>query len=225
MPSWREWRTGAKLVFADNLYVYGPPEGPMTEETPQRAQGKKGRIRIEMAADVLQAHRDGKLRCTIGRSSDYYGPRGTRTTAGDNLMKPALRGKRARWLGSLDQPHTLNYLEDMGRALVTLGERPRPTAGVAPAGRGALTGRQFLTLVYEAAGLAPKVGVARRPMVRLVGVFNPLVRELNETLYQFERPFVSDASKFQDAFGPFEPTSHRGAVRRTVEWFAHQHAA
>ena len=210
---------GAKLVFADNLYVYGPPEGPMTEETPQRAQGKKGRIRIEMAADVLQAHRDGKLRCTIGRSSDYYGPRGTRTTAGDNLMKPALRGKRARWLGSLDQPHTLNYLEDMGRALVTLGERQEADGQVwhLPAAE-PLTGRQFLTLVYEAAGLAPKVGVARRPMVRLVGVFNPLVRELNETLYQFERPFVSDASKFQGAFGPFEPTSHRGAVRRTVEW-------
>jgi len=217
---------GAKLVFADNLYVYGPPEGPMTEETPQRAQGKKGRIRIEMAADVLQAHRDGKLRCTIGRSSDYYGPRGTRTTAGDNLMKPALRGKRARWLGSLDQPHTLNYLQDMGRALVTLGERQEADGQVwhLPAAE-PLTGRQFLTLVYEAAGLAPKVGVARRPMVRLVGVFNPLVRELNETLYQFERPFVSDASKFQDAFGPFEPTSHRDAVRRTVEWFAHQHAA
>ena len=217
---------GAKLVFADNLYVYGPPEGPMTEGTPQRAQGKKGRIRIEMAADVLQAHRDGKLRCTIGRSSDYYGPRGTRTTAGDNLMKPALRGKRARWLGSLDQPHTLNYLEDMGRALVTLGERQEADGQVwhLPAAE-PLTGRQFLTLVYEAAGLAPKVGVARRPMVRLVGVFNPLVRELNETLYQFERPFVSDASKFQDAFGPFEPTPHRDAVRRTVEWFRHHYAA
>ena len=114
---------GAKLVFADNLYVYGPPEGPMTEETPQRAQGAKGRVRIEMAAAILRAHGDGRLRCTIGRSSDYYGRRGTTTTVGDNLMKPVLQGKRARWLGSLDQPHTLNYLEDMGRALVTLGER------------------------------------------------------------------------------------------------------
>ena len=107
---------GAKLVFADNLYVYGPPEGPMTEVTPQRAEGSKGRTRVDMAAAILGAHADGRLRCTIGRSSDYYGPRGTATTAGDNIMKPALRGKRARWLGSLDQPHTLNYLEDMGRA-------------------------------------------------------------------------------------------------------------
>jgi nucleoside-diphosphate-sugar epimerase len=217
---------GAKLVFADNLYVYGPSEGPMTEETPQRAQGKKGRVRVEMAATILRAHGEGRLRCTIGRSSDYYGPRGTTTTAGDNLMTPVLRGKRARWLGSLDQPHTLNYLEDMARGLVTLGERDEADGQVwhLPAAE-PLTGRQFLTLVYEAAGLTPKVGVASRPMIKLVGMFNPLVRELNETLYQFERPFVSDASKFQGAFGPFEPTPHWDAVRRTVEWFRHRHAA
>jgi nucleoside-diphosphate-sugar epimerase len=216
---------GAKLVFADNLYVYGSPDSPMTEETPQRAQGRKGRTRVEMAAAILRAHADGKLRCTIGRSSDYYGPRGTGTTAGDNIMKPALRGKRARWLGSLDQPHTLNYLEDMARALVTLGERDEADGQVwhLPAAA-PLTGRQFLTLVYEAAGLPPKVGVASRQMIRLVGLFNPLVRELNETLYQFERPFISDASKFQGAFGHFEPTPHREAVTRTVDWFAHRYA-
>jgi nucleoside-diphosphate-sugar epimerase len=189
---------GAKLVFADNLYVYGPPDGPMTEETPQRAEGSKGRTRVDMAAAILRAHADGKLRCTIGRSSDYYGPRGTATTAGDTIMKPALRGKRARWLGSLDQSHTLNYLEDMGRALVTLGERDEADGGVwhLPAAE-PLTGRQFLTLVYEAAGQPAKLGVATRPMIRLAGLFKPLLRELNETLYQFERPFISDASKFE----------------------------
>jgi nucleoside-diphosphate-sugar epimerase len=217
---------GAKLVFADNLYVYGPPDGPMTEETPQRAQGEKGRIRIEMAAAVLEAHAEGRLRCTIGRSSDYYGPRGTTSTVGDNLMKPLLRGKRTRWLGSLDQPHTLNYLGDMARALATLGQREEADGQVwhVPAAE-ALTGRQFLKLAYEAAGLAPKTGVASRSMIRLVGVFNPLVRELNETLYQFERPFISDASRFQAAFGPFEPTPHPEAVGRTVEWFRHRYAA
>ena len=211
---------GAKLVFADNLYVYGPPDGPMTEETPQRAQGKKGRIRIKMADAILGAHADGRLRVAIGRSSDYYGPRGTASTVGENLMEPALRGKRARWLGSLDQPHTLNYLEDMARALVTLGERDAADGEVwhLPAAE-PLTGRQFLELVFEEAGHPPKVGAASRSMIRIGGLFNPLLRELNETLYQFERPFVSDASKFQAAFGPFEPAAHREAVGRTVDWF------
>jgi nucleoside-diphosphate-sugar epimerase len=215
---------GAKLVFADNLYVYGPPDGPMSEESPQRAQGKKGRTRIEMADAVLGAHAEGRLRATIGRASDYYGPRGTTSTVGETLMKPALRGKRTRWLGSLDQPHTLNYLEDMARALVTLGEHDEADGQVwhLPAAE-PLTGRQFLKMVFEEAGQSPKLGVASRPLIRIGGLVNPLLRELNETLYQFERPFVSDASKFQAAFGPFEPTPHRTAVRRTVYWFRHRY--
>jgi nucleoside-diphosphate-sugar epimerase len=135
-------------------------------------------------------------------------------------MKPALRGKRARWLGSLDQPHTLNYLEDMARALVTLGERDEADGQVwhLPSAE-PLTGRQFLALVFDAAGHPPKIGVASRPMIRMAGLFNPFLRELNETLYQFERPFVSDPSKFQRAFGPFEPTPHPEAMGRTVDWF------
>ena len=217
---------GAKLVFADNLYVYGPTDEPMTEETPQRARGKKGRIRIQMADAVLRAHAEGRLRVTIGRSSDYYGPRGITSTVGENIMKPALHGKRVRWLGSLDQPHTLNYLEDMGHSLVTLGERDEADGQVwhIPAAE-PLTGRQFLDLLFEEARKPLKVAVASRAMIRIGGLFNPLLRELNETMYQFERPFVSDASKFQAAFGPFEPTPHPLAVSRTVDWFQRRYAA
>ena len=82
-----------------------------------------------------------------------------------------------------------------------------------------LTGRQFLALLFEAAGRPPRIGVASRPMIRIGGLFNPLLRELNETLYQFERPFISDASKFQRTFGPFDLTPHPETVMRTVEWF------
>jgi nucleoside-diphosphate-sugar epimerase len=169
---------------------------------------------------VLEAHRAGRVRVAIGRSSDYYGPRGTASTTGENLFGPAVRGKTARWLGSLDQPHTLGYLEDMARALATLGERSEANGEVwhLPAAE-PLTGRRFLELVFEAAGQRPRIGVARRSMVWLLGLVNPRVRELNETLYQFERPFVSDASKFQATFGAFESTPHQEAITRTVEWF------
>ena len=73
--------------------------------------------------------------------------------------------------------------------------------------------------------MPPKVAVASRPMLRIGGLFNSLLRELNETLYQFERPFVSDASKFHAAFGRFETTPHRAAVSRTVDWFRRRYAA
>ena len=241
-PDYRRWRelfppmtravldgagaAGAKLVFADNLYMYGPQDGAMTEETPQRARGKKGRTRVEMANAILLAHAQGRTRTTIGRSSDYYGPGGLASVVGETVFKPAVRGGRARWLGSLDQPHTLHYLEDMARALVTLGERDEADgqAWHLPAAE-PLTGRAFLELVFREAGHRPKVARASRPMIRLAGLFNPFLRELDETLYQFERPFVADASKFQSALGPFAPTPHPEAVARTVAWFRRQAGA
>jgi nucleoside-diphosphate-sugar epimerase len=126
-------------------------------------------------------------------------------------MKPALRGKRARWLGSLDQPHTLSYLEDIARALVRLGERDEADSQAwhLPAAE-PLTAGQFLELEFEAAGHPPKLGVASRPMIRVAGLFNPFLRELKETLYQFERPFVSDASRSRARSG----RSSRRPIRR-----------
>jgi nucleoside-diphosphate-sugar epimerase len=212
---------GAKLVFADNLYMYGPgsPQ-PMTEQTPQRATGRKGRTRILMAEKLLTAHRSGKLRVVIGRSSDYYGPHGKSSVAGEQVFRSALKGKKARWPGSLEVSHTLNYLPDMARAFVTLGEREEADGEVwhLPAAE-SLTGRYFLEMVFAQAGRPARVGVISKNMVRLGGVFSPFIREFRETLYQFEKPFVSDASKYQRAFGQFKPTAHEEAIAHSVAWF------
>lgn len=212
---------GAKLVFADNLYMYGPgSRQPMTEETPQRATGKKGKTRILMADSLLEAHRSGRLRVALGRSSDYYGPGGTGTIAGDTLFGAALAGKTVRWPGSLDAPHQFNYLPDMARALVTLGEREEASGGIfhLPAAE-QITGRRFVELVSAELGRRAKVSVTSRTMLRAAGLFSPFIRELVETTYQFEQPFFADASKFERTFGPFGPTPHEEAVARTLAWF------
>ncbi len=216
---------GARLVLADNLYMYGPVEGPMREDTPQRPVGTKGRIRAEMAARLLEAHEAGRLAVAIGRASDYYGPGGPDSAAGAIIFRPAVRGKRARWIGSLDAPHTLCYLPDIGRGLVTLGESPEALGQVwhLPAAE-PLTGRQFLELVFEAAGHRPRIGRIPLPLLRLGGMFSPLVGELRETYYQFDRPFVSDASKYGRTFGPLPPTSHREGVAATAAWFRRRDA-
>jgi nucleoside-diphosphate-sugar epimerase len=118
----------AKLVFADNLYAYGPVDGPITEDTPQRGTGTKARVRAAMADGLLAAHAAGRLPVAIGRAADYYGPGGRNSAVGERLFDAALRGRRVRWLGRLDMPHTLSYLEDLARGLVTLGSGRRPTA-------------------------------------------------------------------------------------------------
>jgi nucleoside-diphosphate-sugar epimerase len=216
---------GAKLVFADNLYLYAPGTNPMREDSPATAQGKKGRTRVEMAAELLRAHADGRLRVAIGRSSDYYGPRGLDSGLGERVFAWVLRGKKVSWLGSLDQPHTVSYLPDMARGLVTLGIEDGADGQVwhLPAGP-AVTGRDFLTAVCDAAGRPHRLSTVSPAMLRIAGVFSPMIRELNETTYQWTAPWIVDTAKFQSAFGPFVETPMADAVATTLEWFRRREA-
>ncbi|GAA2426592.1 SDR family oxidoreductase [Actinomadura vinacea] len=216
---------GAKLVMADNLYVYGPVDGPMTEDLPHAAANPKGRVRAEVDELILDAHRSGRIRATLGRASDYYGPSGVNTILGPTVFAAALAGKTARWVGDLDQPHTVAYLPDIAAGLATLGERAEAD------GRGwhlpaaeAITGREFLGLVRTAAGGKPKIAGLGRGAQRLIGLFNPTVRELGETWYQRDRPFIADDSAFQKAFGPVKVTPHDEGVATTLDWFRHNAA-
>jgi nucleoside-diphosphate-sugar epimerase len=209
----------AKLVFADNLYMYAQSTDPLTEDSPLSVTGKKGPLRARMAEELLAAHRAGTLRVAIGRSSDYYGPNGLNSVLGERLFGAAVKGKKALWLGSLDVPRSLSYLEDMARAFVILGERPEaegqvwhlPTADP-------ISGQQFLELVFAELGLPQKIARLSPGTARVAGVFVPMIRELRELMYQWTAPFVLDASKFQRSFGPFQPTPHPEAVKRTVAW-------
>jgi nucleoside-diphosphate-sugar epimerase len=214
--------SGAKLVFADNLYAYGPVDGPLREDLPATATGAKGRTRIEVADELLAAHRDGRARVTIGRASDYYGPGGANSTSGDPVFGRTLAGKRPVWTGKLDVPHTFHYLTDIARGLVTLAERSEADGGIwhLPAAE-PLTAQQFFDLVFEAAGrpTPAKAQIAGPALLAVAGLFSPTLRELRETAYQFRRPFVIDSSRFERAFGRLEPTPHRAAVERTVQWF------
>jgi nucleoside-diphosphate-sugar epimerase len=211
---------GARLVYADNLYAYGPVPGALTEDLPAQPTTSKGRVRALMAERLLAAHRSGTLQVAIARSSDYYGPGGANSVVGDILFGAAATGERARWLGRLEVPHSLNYLPDVARALVVLGARPEALGGVwhLPAAE-PLTGRAFVELVAAALGRPVRVAATSRLALRLAGVFDPRARESAEMLYQWQRPFVLDASKFQRAFGPLEPTPHPQAVATTVAWF------
>jgi nucleoside-diphosphate-sugar epimerase len=211
---------GARLLYADNLYAYGPVHGPITEDLPAQATTNKGRIRALMAERLLAAHRSGTLQVAIGRSSDYYGPGGANSVVGDILFGAAVEGRRARWMGRMDVPHSLNYLPDVARALIILGARPEALGEIwhLPAAE-PVTGRGFVELIAAALGRPVKVTATSRLALRLAGLFDPRARETTEMLYQWEHPFVLDTSKFQRAFGPFEPTPHPQAVATTVAWF------
>ena len=210
---------GATLVYCDNLYMYGQPQRPMGETHPAAATSRKGRLRERLAQRLLDAHRSGQVKATIGRASDFFGPGAANTIAGQLVFPAVLAGKRAHWIGSLDVPHTLNYIDDVARGLAILGTDPRALGEVwhipaAPPG----TGREFITQVFAAAGRAPKIGVYPRWMMWMAGLFNRQMREILEVMYQFEQPFVLDADKFARTFGDFVATPLPEAIATTLEW-------
>ena len=180
--------TGARVVYADNLYAYGPVAGPLTEDLPYRATGRNGRVRAVLAGEVMTAHETGRVRATIGRASDYYGPAGRQSTAGERLFVPALAGKPVQVLGDPDQPHTFTYLADFARALVTLGTDERAFGEIwhVPSAE-TLTTRQFVTLVYEVAGYPARLRVLPPALLAGLALVSPMLRAVREQQYQRAR--------------------------------------
>jgi len=209
----------ARLVVGDNCYMYGPTEGPLTEDLPSAATGSKGRTRAEVARTALQAHEEGRVEVSIGRASDFYGPHVTVSSVGERVFANALAGKSIYVVGDPDVRHTYTFIDDFARALVTLGDRPE-AAGEAwhvPSAETTTT-REFIELVCETAGTSPRIRRMPPWLFRAVSTFSAELRELHETMYMFEEPFEVDHSKFAEAFGA-DPTPHGEAIERTLEWY------
>ena len=211
---------GARLVFADNLYGYGPGSSPMRETTPQRAADRKGALRVRLATDLLARHERGELEVAIGRSADYFGPYGVNSGAGERAFGAIVAGKSAAATGRVDKEHSFSYLPDLARAMVVLGDRDEA------AGRAwhlpvmdPITVRAFLERAFAVAGMPVKIRVDGPMMLRVAGLFVPMAREVGVVMYQWTEPFVSDWSAFEAAFGPFERTSLDEALATTIEWW------
>ncbi len=211
---------GARLVVMDNLYIYGVPDGkPLTEETPHRATTRKGKIRARMSQDLFNAHEAGKVRATSGRAADYFGPAALVSSLGEQVFYPACHGKAAKVLGKVVLPHTYTYVPDIGRALVILGEKeealgqtwhiPSPET---------ITTKQVINLIYKYTGHIPKMQTAPGFLVKILGLFNTTMRELDEMMYEYQKPFIMDDSKFMEAFG-MNPTPMEQAIKETVDWY------
>ncbi|MBE7528121.1 MAG: NAD-dependent epimerase/dehydratase family protein [Ardenticatenaceae bacterium] len=216
-------RTSARLVMGDNLYMYGATNGqPIHEDLPYAATGHKGKTRAAMARTVLEAHQTGKVRATIGRGSDFYGPRVLDSALGETFFVPALAGKAANVLGNPHLPHSYTYIRDFGRGLVTLSEHEEAYGRAwhipnAPT----ISTRQFADLVANEIGRPVKLRAANKWMVAMLGVFVPEIREMKEMYYEFAEPYVVDHSQFAAAFGNHY-TPYEEAIRATIAWFKMQ---
>jgi len=209
----------ARLVYGDNLYLYGRVTGRLREDLPSNPNTRKGQVRAQLADRLLEAHHKGALRATIGRGSDFFGPNVLLSHAGNRLFPPALAGKLTDVLGDADKLHTFTYIDDFGEALAVLGTRDEALgkAWHVPNAE-TLTHRAFVERVYRSAGTEPKLRVVPRWLVSITAPFNPMLREVKEMLYQFEEDFVVDSSGFTSAFG-IRATPLDDAIRATLGWY------
>ena len=211
----------ARLIVGENTYMYGDTNGhPMTEDMPYQPHTRKGRVRAEMAEALLAAHRAGKVAVAMARGSDFFGPGVLGSAAGDRVFRPALQGEKAQFTGKLDLPHTFTFIDDFGEAMAILGEREEALgqAWHVPNDRPEITQREFGELIFQETGHPPHMSGMGKLMMRIGGLFVPEAKEMVEMMYEFEKPFIVDSSKFTETF-QMQATPLPEAIRRTVEWY------
>ncbi len=213
-------RAGARLVVLDNVYMLGRPGGrALNEDTPMRPCSRKGEIRAQVAQMLLDAHTHGEVRAVVGRASDFYGPRGTLTNFGDRFWPAVLAGKKAWMALALDSPHTYHYLPDVAAGLAALGTAPDDLTGrawmlpCAPAE----SARTLVQRFAHVLGREIRAAELPRRFLKATGLFVPIVREVEEMLYQWDEPFVIDDRRIRERLG-LTPTDADVAARATIEW-------
>ncbi len=213
-------KAGARLVVLDNLYMLGRTGGrPMNEDAPMNPCSKKGEIRAAAAMRLFDAHRRGEVKAVSGRASDFYGPGGALSYFGDYFWKPALSGRTVWFPVNPDSTHTYHYIPDVAAGLAILGYEGEDVLGHAwmlpcrPAG----TARDLMERFSRPLGRRIRVAHVPRLILRAIASFVPLVREMNEMIYQWDEPFIVDDRRFRERFKVL-PADADIAAQATVDW-------
>lgn len=196
-------RARARLIFFDNVYMYGKVIGPMTEKTPYAPCSTKGEIRAQIATAPMNEANAGSLSAMIARSAHFYGPDSENGVPKVLVLEAFAKGSRASWLVNAAVSHSLTFTPDTARGVAMLAERESawnqvwhlPTAPDPP------TGRASIAMAAKQFGVAPKYRVLIRPLLRVAGWFDPLIGESYEMLYQSDSPYRFDSTKLADEFG------------------------
>lgn len=208
----------ARLIFFDNVYMYGLVKGPMTENTPYNPISKKGEIRARVATQLMDEAKAGNIKASIARAADFYGP-GADTTSVLNLLviQKLVKGQKANWLGRDDVAHSYTYTPDAGKAMYLLGQDPSSDNQVwhMPTYNPALNGKEYIALIAQQLGVQPSYSKLSGFMVKLAGFFNKTVGELHEMLYQSTEPYIFDSTKFDRHFN-FQPTTYEAGIAATI---------
>jgi nucleoside-diphosphate-sugar epimerase len=213
-------KNNTKLVFFDTVYSYGKVDGVMTEESPLNAVSEKGKLRIFMENKIKNSAKDG-LKYVIAKSADFYGPFTTNSLMYVACLENILKNKKPYWLGSLDKLHSYTYVPDAIKAMVTLGIDPRADNQVwhLPTKSPALTGREYIGLMNKILERKKSPMAVNKFMLKILSLFDPLVKELPEVFYQNDSDYVFSSAKYDSAFGDVKTTEYEEGLKKMIESF------
>ncbi len=208
-----------KLVFFDNIYMYDPGYlNGMTEDTPLNPPSRKGKVRAKVAKMITDEVDAGNLTALIARAADFYGPGIIgRSMLTESVFKLLKAGKKANWIGGINFRHSFTFTPDAGKATALLGNTEDafnqvwhlPTASNPP------TGKEWIEMIAKELGVKAKYSVAPKFVVRILGLFIPIMKEMVEMTYQYDRDYVFDSGKFEKRFD-FKPVSYIDGVREII---------
>ncbi|MEO6719540.1 MAG: NAD-dependent epimerase/dehydratase family protein [Ferruginibacter sp.] len=208
----------ARLVFFDNVYLYDIKAiEHMTEDSPINPASKKGLVRKEIAEMIMKEVKAGNLTALIARAPDFYGPDNEKSTLIETVFKNMKKGKRPNWFIDATKKHSFIYTPDAAKATAILGNTAEAYNQVwhLPTDKNTLTGQQWVALFNKEMNTSKKVMVLPKWMLKLLGIFVPIMREMPEMMYQYDRDYFFDSSKFNTHFN-FVPTTNEMGVKQIV---------
>ena len=208
----------AKLVFFDNVYMYAKSAIPlMTESSRILPPSEKGKVRTKLHQMIMDEVEKNNLKALIARSADFYGPDNKNSALNMMVLDNLRKGKKAQAFGNIDKIHTYTFTPDAAKATALLGNTSDAYNQVwhVPTTKEKLTTRQWIELVAQALNKEPKIQIVPTWMVRILGLFIPVMREFPEMMYQYEQDYIFDSTKFEKRFGIFATTPKEG-VRKMI---------
>jgi len=195
-------KTESVLVTCSNLYGYGATNAVLTEDLPLKAEWTNGKVRAEMWLETKELHDAKKLLATEVRGSDYICA-SDQSRMGDRVVPNLIKGKKVQLLGAIDQPHTWTSPEDVARLMMTVGQDSRAwgKAWHVPSNE-PKTQLEVVQDIARALGVPkPKVSSIPLSIQKIIGLFNPVVKELINSNYQFDKPFIMSDQNTRNTFG------------------------
>lgn len=205
-----------RFILIGTVYPYGRARSnPIREDHPREPHTFKGQMRLAQEKLVLAAHGRNGLSTLVLRLPDFYGP-GIERSLVNGVFEGAANGTRAQMIGPVDVPHEFIYLPDAGPVVEKLTRTPEAYGRWWHlAGTGTITQREMARQAYALAGQKPKLMIAGKTMLRVLGLFNPLMRELVEMNYLMTEPVVMDDTALTGLIGPIAKTSYEEGIRQT----------